>query len=138
MGAPITLNTSQLYDLMLALEGFRLQDLEPSRMPVLMAREQSPKALVLAGIVAAGSVAAIAIAALWMRQPQPEVAVQNNFQLPMPNQFQFEEVSSMVPPPPRGDTPSPQLAPILALRDPLPSPSAVLAAAPLPVILIFP
>ncbi|AGF50568.1 slr0971 [Synechocystis sp. PCC 6803] len=132
MGAPITLNTSQLYDLMLALEGFRLQDLEPSRMSVLMAREQSPKALVLAGMVAAGSVAAIAIAALWMRQPQPEVAVQNNFQLPMPNQFQFEEVSSMVPPPPRGDTPSPQLAPILALRDPLPSPSAVLAAAPPP------
>ncbi|MBE9255264.1 DUF4335 domain-containing protein [Synechocystis salina LEGE 00031] len=130
MGAPVILNTSQLYDLMLALESFRLQDLEPSRMPPAIAGEKLPQGLIVGGVMAAGGVLAIAMATLWMRQPQGEVVVQENFQLPVPSQFQFNEVSNLVPPPPRGNTPSPQLAQTLALRDPLPSPSAVLAATP--------
>ncbi|WP_255611326.1 DUF4335 domain-containing protein [Synechocystis sp. PCC 7339] len=132
MGAPVILNTSQLYDLMLALESFRLQDLEPSRMPLAVAREKLPQGLILGGVIVAGGALAIAMAALWMRQPQGEVVVQDNFQLPVPSQFQFNEVSNLVPPPPRSNTPSPQLAQTLALRDPLPSPSAVLAATPPP------
>ncbi|AIE74027.1 MULTISPECIES: DUF4335 domain-containing protein [unclassified Synechocystis] len=132
MGAPITFNTSQLYDLMLALESFRLQDLEPSRMPGPLPQGNSPQKLLGWGLIAAGGVAAIAVGASWMRQPQGEVIVQDNFQLPVRSQFQFNEVSSMVPPPPRGNIPSPQLAETLTLRDPLPSPSAVLVGTPPP------
>ncbi|WP_228017166.1 DUF4335 domain-containing protein, partial [Synechocystis sp. LEGE 06083] len=70
MGAPVILNTSQLYDLMLALESFRLQDLEPSRMPPAIAGEKLPQGLIVGGVMAAGGVLAIAMATLWMRQPQ--------------------------------------------------------------------
>ncbi len=130
LGAPISLSTSQLYDLMLALESFRLQDLEPSHRLIAAPMADQPIGFWLGSAIAAGGIVAIAITGILVRQflPQEEVTVKENLPLPVQNSFQFNEVSSMVPPPPRANTPSPQLTETLALRDPLPAPSAVLAA----------
>ncbi|MFN9176500.1 MAG: DUF4335 domain-containing protein [Synechocystis sp.] len=127
---PIALTTSQLYDLTTALEQFRLQALAPDP----SATTESSWGFWRWSAIALASVVAIGVTSVMVRQWQPKGAVVDSGIAPIPpqNQFQFQQVMPAIPPPPRPTTKSPQLAPTLALRDPLPTPATVATTAPPP------
>ena len=127
---PIALSTSQLYDLTTALEQFRLQLLkpDPSGTTESALGFWRLSAIALAGIVAIG------VTSVMVRQWKPNGAVVDSDIAPIPakNSFQFQPVMPAIPPSPRKTTKSPQLAPTLALRDPLPPPTSLATASPPP------
>ena len=134
----VNLSTVQLFDLMTALERYRLEEIE--KIP-LATTESEPETKTPLGFwqwaaIAVGLIFAMGVGRIGLRQWQnstTEVTPNpTGISLAPQPPFQIAEITPPVPPPPNPQTVSPRLAAPLALRDPLPPPSVVTAATPPP------
>ncbi len=127
----VSLSSSQLFDLLNALEDYQ-EDLT-----VLSSSESSPRRKGLwvwsgAAVVALLAIAIPTVGLKWFEKFNPTGVSLIQDQDETEQTLSFLDVLPPVPPPPTGPIPSPSLAPMLATKDPLPPPEKIRAATPPP------